>query len=92
MAEYLPQGLVMYIWSVFGAMLLWTKITAQKKKLNIFGDILEHLISSPGARTVVQFLIFVFFGALIAVEVVAPITQSQALAAGMAWSRLTARD
>jgi hypothetical protein len=82
----------MYGYCVIGALLLWGRLTLQKKKLYSYGDVLEHVIKSPGTRYVIQFVIFVVFGGFIAKILVSPTTAAQAVAAGMAWSRLTAKD
>jgi len=92
MSYALPHSLVMYAYCSFGALLLWSKLTAQKKKMQSYGDVIEAIFTSPRAALIMQFIVFVLLGGLVAKILVAPITETQAMAAGMAWSRLTARD
>lgn len=88
----IPHALMMYGYCVIGAIVLWGKLSLQKKKLYSYSDVLEQIISSEKTRYVVQFLVFIVLGGFIAKIIVGPATEAQAIAAGMAWSRLTARD
>jgi hypothetical protein len=83
----------LYCFSAAGSLLLWTKLNAKNKKIHGFGDVLEQLFpSSPRMQYLLQFLVFVVFGGCVGVWAVGPFTQMQALAGGMAWSRLAAKD
>lgn len=89
----LPKELSLYLVSCSGALLLWIKVNMGSKKVHGLGDLLEKLIPNhPGAQYILQFLFFVFFGGYIGILAVTPTTSAQALAGGMAWSRLTAKD
>lgn len=83
----------LYAFSCVGALLLWTKMTNINKKVHGFGDILEKVApNSPRFQYLTQFIIFVFLGGFVGVLAVGPYTQLQALAGGVAWSRLMAKD
>ena len=82
----------LYACAVAGATVLWAKSTLAKKKSFGYLDVLEHAISSPRWRAIVQFVIFVGFGGFIAIILTSPSTYAQALAGGMAWSQLTKAD
>ncbi|OJW24784.1 MAG: hypothetical protein BGO58_04305 [Sphingopyxis sp. 65-8] len=84
--------LTLYLFCVFGALLLWMKSSMNSKKFNGLSDVFEKITDRDGAIYVMQFLFFIFVGGLAGFVVVSPITQTHALAAGMAWSRLAARD
>jgi len=89
----LDPNFKLYLVSCSGALLLWTKATIGNKKIHGLGDVLENLLpNSPRARYLIQFLVFVLLGGYAGIAVVSPVTQAQALAGGMAWSRLAARD
>lgn len=83
----------LYCFSAAGALLLWTKLATKSKKIHGFGDVLEQIFpGSPRTQYIIQFLIFVGFGGCVGVWAVGPYTQMQAIAGGMAWSRLAAKD
>lgn len=88
----IPQPVMMYGYCVIGAVVLWGKLTLQKKKLYSYGDVLEQIFTSERLRYIAQFAVFVLLGGFIAKMLVSPATEAQAIAAGMAWSRLTAKD
>lgn len=73
--------------------MLWTKLNVQYKKINALGDIVEKIFpDSSRVQYIVQFLVFVILGGLVGVVCVGPYTQAQAVAGGIAWSRLAAKD
>lgn len=81
---------VLYLFSVCGACLLWAKTTIQRKKAFGFGDIIERLIpNSKASQYIIQFLVFVLFGGLIGLVLAGPDTARQAIAGGIAWSRIS---
>ena len=83
----------LYIFSSVGALLLWTKASISNKKVHGFGDVLEKMFpTSPRIQYLGQFIVFVGFGGFIGIIAVGPYTQLQALAGGVAWSRLAAKD
>jgi hypothetical protein len=86
-------GWQLYLCSAVGALLLWIKLSVQKREVHSFGDVLERIFpSSPRIRYLSQFIIFVLFGGFIGILLVGPYTQVQAVSAGVAWSRLAAKD
>lgn len=85
--------LSMYFFCCVGSLVLWMKSKAHVKQANSLGDIVDHLFpSSQRAGALVKFLVFVLFGGFIGVLVVTPVTAVQAMSAGVAWSRLAAKD
>lgn len=84
--------ITMFFYSAFGAALLWTRASALHRHFNSFGDVIAFATSSERARGILSFAVFVIVGALVSMFFVAPITVPHALAGGMAWSRLAARD
>lgn len=84
--------MTLYLFCAFGALLLWTKASMASKRYNGLSDIFSKLTNREGLAYILQFLFFVVVGGFAGFVVVEPVTQTHALAAGMAWSRLTARD
>lgn len=82
----------MFAYSCFGAALLWTRSSALNKRFNSFYDVIEHMVASERAKALLSFCTFVGVGGLVSMFFVAPVTVQHALAGGMAWSRLAARD
>lgn len=78
----------LYMCAVAGSALLWAKSSIAKKNAYGYLDIISKVIPDDGVRSVAQFLVFVLFGALVAIMMTSPTTSAQALAGGMAWSRL----
>ena len=83
----------MYFFSCVGSLVLWMKSNARAKQVNSLGDIIDHIFPA-GNRfgEILKFLVFVLFGGFLAVLVVAPATAIQAMTAGVAWSRVVAKD
>lgn len=89
----IPPYWQMFIFSSVGALLLWMKLSIHKKKVHALSDVVEQLFpESLRAQYIIQFVFFVIFGGFIGVLFVGPYTQLQAVAGGVAWSRLAARD
>jgi hypothetical protein len=85
--------MVLYAFSGLGAALLWTKCTISKKKALGFGDIAEALIPrSKPLQYLFQFAAFVSIGAIVGVAFTGPSTILQAIAGGVAWSRLVTSE
>jgi hypothetical protein len=83
----------LYLFAAAGCILLWMKMSARNQKIHGLGDILEHAFpTSKRVQVLSQFAIFVGFGSVIAIFAVEPYTNLQALSAGVAWSRLAAKD
>lgn len=82
---------LMYGYSVVGALVLWGRLTIGQKKAYGYADLLENIFRSPRASYIFQFVAFVLIGGLVAKTLASPATEPQALAAGMAWSRLTGK-
>lgn len=81
--------LSLYMYAVAGAAVLWAKSTVSKKDAFGYLDVITNIIPNAKAQKVAQFFVFVTFGAFVAMALTAPTTFAQALAGGMAWSRLT---
>ena len=89
----LVPGWQLYLYSALGALCLWIKADIQHKKVHGFSDILENILpEKERAQYLFLFVVFVLFGGFIGLIFVGPFTQLQAIAGGMAWSRLAARD
>jgi hypothetical protein len=84
--------LIMFAYSCFGAALLWTRATALNRHFNSFSDVIALLTESERMRGILSFITFITMGGLVSMFFVGPLTVPHALAGGMAWSRLAARD
>jgi hypothetical protein len=88
-----PSAWELYLFSCVGALLLWTKLTVEKKKIHGFFDVISKLIPDrPNVQYTITFVTLVLLGGFIGVLFVGPYTHLQAVAGGVAWSRLAARD
>lgn len=79
----------LYLCAVAGSALLWAKSSIARKNAYGYLDVLAKVVPNEKIQSVVQFVIFISFGALVAIILTSPTTSAQALAGGMAWSRLT---
>lgn len=85
-------NLYLYMFCVFGALLLWVRTSSKSKSIHGLKDVFDKFFVSSNKSYVFQFLFFILFGGFAGYVAVAPITATHALAAGMAWSRLAAKD
>ena len=83
----------MYFFACAGALLLWMRLKADVRKANSLSDLFDILF--PGSQKVAaigKFVFFILFGGFVGVLFVAPTTPVQAATAGVAWSRIAAKD
>ena len=85
------HGWLMYAYSMLGALVLWGRLAVGQRQAYSYADVFEKVFTSKSVAYVVQFIVFVLVGGLVAKTLASPTTEPQALAAGMAWSRLTGR-
>jgi hypothetical protein len=93
-AEFFSKSFAsMYFFSCVGALILWMKSNAAVRQIHSLGDIVECIFpESERAARITKFVVFVFLGGFIGVLFVTPSTPVQAASAGIAWSRLAAKD
>ncbi|HEX5281773.1 MAG TPA: hypothetical protein VFW28_16965 [Micropepsaceae bacterium] len=78
----------MYSFAAIGAFAHWLLQHYGRSFDQGIGDFIDEILGDLRIKVLVQVLIFVGLGALISVVMVIPMTERQALAAGMAWTSL----
>jgi hypothetical protein len=81
----------MYLYSICGALVLWGRLGKIQKGAYSYADVIEKIFPSERISYIIQFVAFVLIGGLVAKTLTSPTTEPQALAAGMAWSRLVGK-
>ena len=83
-----------HFWSLFytalGASLFWSKWGREKLKAYYMSDLIELLVKDERARLVIEFVLFVAIGCLVAIGIVRPQNIPQAFTAGLGWTGLVA--
>lgn len=83
----------MYFFSCSGAILLWMRLKADLRDQNSLAELFDAMLrDSEGFAMVGKFMFFIMFGGFVGVLFVEPATPVQAATAGIAWSRIAAKD
>lgn len=85
----LPADMMAY--AALGAFALWLRLKYGSSVLGSLEQLVDEILDNFTGRGLAKFAIFVTFGAIFSVIVVAPGTARQAMAAGMAWTSLLGR-
>ncbi|MBB3585415.1 hypothetical protein [Sphingomonas sp. BK481] len=87
----LSDGWLMYIYSTLGSFVVWGRLALKDRQSFSYADVFDKVFKSKNIAYLAQFFVFVLIGGLVAKTLASPATAPQALAAGMAWSRLTGK-
>lgn len=79
------------IFASVGAAVFWGLNGRTKLRAFVLRDLVDLLSLSENARVATEFIIFVILGTLIGVAVTQPMSATQAITAGFAWTGLFAR-
>ena len=83
----------MYIFACTGALLLWLRLRSDLRSANSLSEFFDNILGDKSKLAAVAKLsFFILFGGFIGVLFVSPSTPVQAASAGMAWTRLAAKD
>lgn len=83
-------------WSVFftavGVIVLWSKMGRKRIKTYALSRLIKVLGFSDRPAIVLEFLVFVGLGTVVAVAIVQPTNAQQAFAAGLGWTGLLTKS
>jgi hypothetical protein len=81
---------MLYFYAGAGALILWGKMGKRGREVYCLSDILKRC-TKDSVRMVIEPLVFVVFGAVVAVGIVQPSTAARAVAAGLGWTGLASK-
>lgn len=79
------------IFVMIGATILWAKSKRNKRDIYGLTEFVNLYVRSKKRRLIWELVIFLGFGSIISMGIVAPATPMQALAAGLGWTSITSR-
>ena len=79
------------LFTAFGVFLVWSSWGAGKLSVKHLNTQLALFGLPPNALLVIEFLVTMVFGVILAITFVQPQTPSQAIAAGMGWTSLVTK-
>ncbi len=81
----------LHVYTAAGAIILWTKLGRRGREVWGLSNLVSTYIQSEQKRKLVEPLVFVTFGTFLAVGILHPGTEGQAVAAGLGWTSLASR-
>jgi hypothetical protein len=82
----------LHVYAAAGAIILWSKLgRAGRREVWVLSGVLGNYLSNEQTRKLVEPLVFVSFGTFLAVGILHPATEGQALAAGLGWTSLASK-
>lgn len=83
----------MYFFSCAGALLLWMRVKGDLRRSNSLSEFFDTLFEGAERKSAfAKLTFFILFGGFVGVLLVAPTTPVQAATAGLAWTRIAAKD
>lgn len=81
---------MLYFYAGSGALVLWGKLGKRGREVYCLSDVLKRCMNDS-VRMVIEPLVFVVIGAVVAIGIVEPVTAAQAVAAGLGWTGLASK-
>jgi hypothetical protein len=82
----------LYVYTAAGAIILRSKLgRSGRREVWVSSGVLGNYVGNEQTRKLVEPLVFVSFGTFLAVGILHPATEGQALAAGLGWTSLASK-